>query len=298
VFATLMAPLIAFTVYWGWSVNKAFQGLSSHTSLSSVFEVQRGEATGEVARLRAGYPVTWSQSNLNRRRYAENDETLYVAPEDDRTDYSQPPMANWYYGILNTGKRRYGHPALTGVLPQPWLPIKKGQTLANHIDREEGVRGSDQAVVLTLRRRQSSPRKSLRVRGDLPPEDESSANPWSETRTDQSPNPQFSQFPTFPSYSHQLTFDPATGVIMLPDDGDWMGDMDSSDSEADSGSSNTLTPREGSSSTPIAGASVNGTGTGYGSITPGGPSKRRATYYHHPERKRRMPGSFTDTRGL
>lgn len=26
-------------------------------------------------------------SHLNRRRYAQNDETLYVAPEDDRTDY-------------------------------------------------------------------------------------------------------------------------------------------------------------------------------------------------------------------
>ena len=26
-------------------------------------------------------------SNLNRRRYAQNDEILYVAPEDERTDY-------------------------------------------------------------------------------------------------------------------------------------------------------------------------------------------------------------------
>ena len=26
-------------------------------------------------------------SNLNRRRYAQNDDTLYVAPEDARTDY-------------------------------------------------------------------------------------------------------------------------------------------------------------------------------------------------------------------
>lgn len=27
------------------------------------------------------------ESNLNRRRYAQNDDTLYVAPEDERTDY-------------------------------------------------------------------------------------------------------------------------------------------------------------------------------------------------------------------
>ena len=57
-------------------------------------------------------------SNLNRSRYAPNDDTLYVAPEDERTDYvcrlgiffcwliviflyqSQPPMANWYSGVL------------------------------------------------------------------------------------------------------------------------------------------------------------------------------------------------------
>ncbi len=26
-------------------------------------------------------------SNLNRRRYAQNDETLYVAPEEECTDY-------------------------------------------------------------------------------------------------------------------------------------------------------------------------------------------------------------------
>jgi hypothetical protein len=28
-----------------------------------------------------------SSSNLNKRRYAQNDDTLYVAPEDERTDY-------------------------------------------------------------------------------------------------------------------------------------------------------------------------------------------------------------------
>ena len=30
-------------------------------------------------------------SNLNRRRYAQNDDTLYVAPEDERTDYVRSP---------------------------------------------------------------------------------------------------------------------------------------------------------------------------------------------------------------
>ncbi|EEB88492.1 hypothetical protein MPER_13641, partial [Moniliophthora perniciosa FA553] len=70
-------------------------------------------------------------------------------------------MANWYSGVLNTGKRRYGHPALTGVLHEPWLPLKKGQTINNSTsnDRERGGGLSrsnpNQAVVLTLRKRPS-----------------------------------------------------------------------------------------------------------------------------------------------
>lgn len=100
VLASLMAPLIVFTVYWTWSMDQLFAPLSNFVGLSSVCEVQRGEDTDEVTRLRSGHPVSWSQSNLNRRRYAQNDETLYVAPEDDRTDYSQPPMTNWYDGVL------------------------------------------------------------------------------------------------------------------------------------------------------------------------------------------------------
>ncbi|KAF5354076.1 hypothetical protein D9756_007257 [Leucocoprinus leucothites] len=132
VLSSLLVPLLFGTMAWSWYIDKQLKPLSKYVSLSSVFEVQRGEETADVMRLRAGHPVTWSQSNLNRRRYAQNDDTLYVAPEDERTDYSQPPMANWYTGVLNTGKRRYGHPALNGVLPEPWLPLKKGQTLINH----------------------------------------------------------------------------------------------------------------------------------------------------------------------
>lgn len=60
------------------------------------------------------------------------------------------------------------------MLPQPWLPLKKGQTLANFVDRDEaaeqnGNRGArksgpsrQEAVVLTLRRRYSAMRKDVR----------------------------------------------------------------------------------------------------------------------------------------
>ncbi|KIM23091.1 hypothetical protein M408DRAFT_321498, partial [Serendipita vermifera MAFF 305830] len=97
----MMLPLIAFTMWWGYTTYNYFWGLSNYVSLSTISEVQRGEDSDDVARLRQGAgSVSWSQSHLNRRRYAGNDETLYVAPEDERTDYSQPPMAGWYNGVL------------------------------------------------------------------------------------------------------------------------------------------------------------------------------------------------------
>lgn len=104
VLSSLMVPLIGGTFFWSLYTAKSFEPLSGFVNLSSVFEVQRGEDTEDVIRMRAGHPVTWSQrfvtlefairyipltsfSNLSRRRYAQNDETLYVAPEDERTDY-------------------------------------------------------------------------------------------------------------------------------------------------------------------------------------------------------------------
>jgi len=61
VLSSLMTPLIAFTLYWGWTMDKDFHPLSSYVSLSSAFEVQRGEDSDDVVRLRAGHPVTLSQ---------------------------------------------------------------------------------------------------------------------------------------------------------------------------------------------------------------------------------------------
>ncbi|TEB21764.1 DUF221-domain-containing protein [Coprinellus micaceus] len=141
ILSSLLVPLLVGTGFWAWYVDASLRPLSQFVSLSS--------ETADVTRLRAGHPVTWSQSNLNRRRYAQNDDTLYVAPEDERTDYSQPPMANWYSGVLNTGKRRYGHPALNG------------QSLVNQSHRDpnraHAAEDGGDAVVLTLRKRHSRP---------------------------------------------------------------------------------------------------------------------------------------------
>ncbi|SJX63584.1 uncharacterized protein (N-terminal fragment), partial [Sporisorium reilianum f. sp. reilianum] len=60
---------------------------------------------------------------LARYSHDEEDDTLFVAQRDTKTDYREPPGAGYYPGVLNTGRRRYGHPAITGILPELWLPI-------------------------------------------------------------------------------------------------------------------------------------------------------------------------------
>ena len=61
VLSTLLVPLLGGALLWAWHTDKKFKALSKYVSLSSVFEVQRGEDTADVLRLRAGHPVTWSQ---------------------------------------------------------------------------------------------------------------------------------------------------------------------------------------------------------------------------------------------
>ncbi|KAG2741292.1 hypothetical protein P692DRAFT_20880156 [Suillus brevipes Sb2] len=159
---------------------------------------------------------------------------------------SQPPMANQHNGVLNIGKRRYGHPALNGVLSEPWLPLNKGQTL------------------------------------DGSPPDAGPSNPWVDMRTARGSQPHS-------NLNHRLSFDPASGVIMLPEDGDWlMGD----DSDNDYG---TMSPTpEGVHSPNNASQEILLPTNGQSPSTPlASPSKRRhGKYYHHPERRRTIPGSF------
>jgi calcium permeable stress-gated cation channel len=231
----------------------------------------------------------------------------------------------------STGKRRYGHPALTGVLPQPWLPIKKGQSLANSVDRDGSGRGrGDQAVVLTLRKRYSAVRKDVRdfanksqsaignlwsspgpstaaplsstppsgatpLRSDSSDNVSSVSNPWRDRDPDHEDQPTGSRPLTRRSQSqpqplnHRLSFDHATGVIMLPDDGEWLLQNDDSDSE-EGGTSREATQHE---------AAVNGNepaSTGVvdaaSGTEPSGGARYR-TYYHHPEKRRQtVPGAF------
>lgn len=64
VLSFLVAPLALFTVFWSVHTSRSFHGLSGYVNLSAVFEVQRGEETEDVSRLREGHPVTWSQRSI------------------------------------------------------------------------------------------------------------------------------------------------------------------------------------------------------------------------------------------
>ncbi|KAI0276258.1 hypothetical protein BGY98DRAFT_986594 [Russula aff. rugulosa BPL654] len=304
VLSFLVAPLVIFTVAWSVYISRSFRGLNKYVNLSAVFEVQRGEETEDVSRLREGHPVTWSQSNLNRRRYAQNDDVLYVAPEDDHTDYSQPPMANWYNGVLNTGKKRYGHPALTGLLPQPWLPLKRGETLVNSQNTDRTGRKSGQAVVLSLRKRYSVVRRGGRtsttttsrgapiqdsIRGSITGSGELggdvTSNPWQESTADSSNGSQ-----SHHTINHRLSYDFGSGVIVLPDDEIWLDGMES-DSEDDDGNGNV----EGGQATPERAVFEDDQGSGSSDAqTITGLSRTRyGTYFHHPERRwQSVPGAF------
>lgn len=223
----------------------------------------------------------------------------------------------------STGKRRYGHPALTGVLPQPWLPIKKGQSLANRIEHEGGMRGRDQAVVLTLRRRYSrsvvrrdpgdqvskpslatlwnnepsaaaaptSATSPSRVRANSTGNISTTSNPWRDRDSDPEdrsaaarPLPRHAQ--THPQVSHRLSFDHATGVITLPEDGQWILQDEDSDSE-EGGSSREATQHEGEGSVSEVGALTSPPISTRG--------VRHRTYYHHPERRRTITGAFSQS---
>lgn len=322
VLSSLLVPLLLGTVIWTWYVEKASRPLSKYVSLSSVFEVERGADIAAVMRLREGHPVTWSQSHLHRRRYAQNDDTLYVAPEDERTDYSQPPMANWYSGVLNTGKKRYGHPALNGVLPEPWLPLKKGQTLVNSSARN-GTRdkGLAQAVVLTLRRRFSGLRRGARhlvnegseitqsrsipiFSSDHRAMPRETHDPWDEASTSAEEG-LLRRRETGVSSStlhHRLSFDPASGIIMLPDDGDWLDNLDnteqSSDDEGSHGAGDAAPERSAAESMLNEDLDTDGVDTST-PLMPTSPTTSRisryGTYYHHPERrKQQIPGAFPE----
>ncbi|KAI9288206.1 hypothetical protein BC943DRAFT_318002 [Umbelopsis sp. AD052] len=100
-------------------------------------------------------------SRLRKRVALDFDD--YEAVPDKLTDYRQPPQS-LNSGILDTGLRRYGNPALVGVLPQLWLPVKanNGDQPASQRRPKNRPRGSSGHIPATLSnivRRAESARK-------------------------------------------------------------------------------------------------------------------------------------------
>lgn len=153
-----------------------------------------------------------------------------------------------------------------------------------------GVENKNEAVVLTLRKRYSSLRKAQRpsvISSQVPigvdashsPKsstqngEDLSANPWTDARTSGGPR-----------LNHRLSFDDASGVIVLPEDERWLMEDIDSDSEEDNGIP--AEPSQESEGTQVLpSTSV---------VTATLPTKaRHGTYYHHPEkRKQTIPGAF------
>lgn len=122
-----------------------------------------------------------------------------------------------------------------------------------------------------------------------------SGNPWEDTRPGPSRRSQTAPQPLH----HRLSYDHASGVIMLPEGESWLDDDEDSDSDEDYGSPSPNTE----TASPLIDTMVPGGSAGVsGSLpsdaqSPATPSKRRSvysTYYHHPERRSRqtVPGAF------
>lgn len=94
--------------------------------------------------------------------------------------------------------------------------------------------------------------------------------------------------------SNRLSFDPASGVITLPDGEVFYERIAADDSDSDYGEvSGETDSREGASgaTSPVADAGeVDANG---GTTESGLRAKRHSTYFHHPERRRQqVPGAF------
>jgi len=189
---------------------------------------------------------------------------------------------------------------LNGVLPEPWLPLKKGQTLVSG-RRDHNRAAKDDAVVLTLRKRsskafrRSTSRTPIERNGNdvlnrdlLSPPGASSAvsdptlNPWSDVR------------PHYPlrQQSEPLNYDHATGVIILPDEDGWLDEEGDSSDEVGYGGNHGL---DQSITESLISTTDEGTVEGAGSGTPLNSTRqsRYGTYFHHPERRRQpIPGAF------
>ncbi|KAG2219900.1 hypothetical protein INT45_008537 [Circinella minor] len=175
----------ALAVQQQQSINSgAIGGGGSNSSFNTNNSNNSGTQAKSRWRLATAFAVSSSASKLSlqqeqqqknvkhRRRRVILDEDDYEAIPDKYTDYRQPPMM-LNPGILDTGLKRYGNPALIGILPQLWLPIKDGEQnkplepskrlsshrLSSAFNKTPGHSANDLAKL--LRRAQSARQKQI-----------------------------------------------------------------------------------------------------------------------------------------
>lgn len=74
----LVVPLSLATLYTMYHLSSVYLPLSRYINLSQAAEVTHGATAGDVVQLRSGHPVTTSQTNLNRGRYAHQGDGIYA----------------------------------------------------------------------------------------------------------------------------------------------------------------------------------------------------------------------------
>jgi calcium permeable stress-gated cation channel len=164
-------------------------------------------------------------------------------------------------------------------------------------------RKSDQAVVLSLRKRYSvvrrggrtsttgnaAPQGGVPIQGGVQNSGELSGdvtnNPWQEPTAGGPSNPSQPRH----TINHRLSYDFGSGVIVLPDDGIWLEDVDS-DSDVEDG----IGDMAGGEASPELAAPAEGVPGGPdGQVVSGSSKTRYGTYFHHPERRwQSVPGAF------
>ncbi|GAA5948371.1 hypothetical protein JCM3765_001391 [Sporobolomyces pararoseus] len=143
----LMIPLSLSTIYIMYYFNLIYSPLSKFINLSQAAQVTHGgrlagdvvvEQTQTQTQLGKNHPVTTSQTNLNKERYSNKGDGIYAVAKTIYTDYSQPPLSDSYPGVLSTSSnKRYGHPALFGSLPEPWLPASPSPSSSSSSSPED-----------------------------------------------------------------------------------------------------------------------------------------------------------------
>jgi len=131
VLAGLLSPLLFITAIYASIVTYAYHKFTNYIPIQLIRDAEAKDALKKKNTPQNGQgngKATGSSENDDCSHCPKGilDDDLYHAAPDLYTDYSQPPMT-LVPGILNTGMRRYGPPALVGVLPWLWLPMKRTQ---------------------------------------------------------------------------------------------------------------------------------------------------------------------------